>query len=125
MPDLTSPSPSWMTQPKRGRRPRSTSRRARCSTGSAATTTTGRRRRFTSPARSGCCRLARLRGCELICDVPKDATLTYDDGFLPGQLVDELLEAHGRLPVGVTPWFVAKAGSRNATASLEQIGVKQ
>ena len=56
----------------------------------------GGRRSLTSPARSGCCRLGGLWACEFICDVPKRATLTYDEVFLPGQLVDQLLEAQGR-----------------------------
>lgn len=43
-------------------------------------------------------------GCELVRDVPKDATLTYDDILLPkGRLVDELLDAQSRLPVGLPP----------------------
>jgi predicted homoserine dehydrogenase-like protein len=64
-------------------------------------------------------------GCELIRDLPMDAALTYDDVRLPpGRLVDALLEAQSRLPVGVPPGFAAKVRSRNATASLEQIGVK-
>ncbi|WP_197040124.1 NAD(P)H-dependent oxidoreductase [Mycobacterium sp. URHB0044] len=47
-------------------------------------------------------------GCELARDVPKDATLTYDDVILPpGRLVDQLLEAQGRLPVGVPPGLLA------------------
>jgi len=49
-------------------------------------------------------------GCELIRDVPKDATLTYDDVRLPpGRLVDQLLEAQGRLPVGAPPGLTANA----------------
>ena len=49
-------------------------------------------------------------GCELIRDVPKDATLTYDDVRLPpGRLVDQLLEAQSRLPVGVPPGLTANA----------------
>jgi predicted homoserine dehydrogenase-like protein len=48
-------------------------------------------------------------GCTLIRDVPKDATLTYRDVALPpGRLVDELLEAQRRLPVGVPPGLAAK-----------------
>jgi len=43
-------------------------------------------------------------GCRLIRDVPKDTTLTYDDVKLPrGRLVDRLLEAQSRMPVGVPP----------------------
>ena len=49
-------------------------------------------------------------GCELIRDIPKDTTLTYDDVRLPqGRLVDELLEAQSRLPVGVPPGIAANA----------------
>ena len=47
-------------------------------------------------------------GCELIRDVPKDATLTYDDVVLPsGRLVDQLLEMQRTLPVGVPPGLLA------------------
>jgi predicted homoserine dehydrogenase-like protein len=43
-------------------------------------------------------------GCRLIRDVPKDATLTYDDVELPpGRLVDRLLEAQAKLPAGMPP----------------------
>ena len=43
-------------------------------------------------------------GCELVRNVPKDATLTYDDIRLPeGRLVDELLEAQSKLPAGLPP----------------------
>lgn len=43
-------------------------------------------------------------GCETVRDVPKDATLTYDDVKLPaGRLVDELLAAQAKLPVGIPP----------------------
>ncbi len=47
-------------------------------------------------------------GCELVRDVPKDATLTYDDVVLPsGRLVDQLLEAQRSLPVGIPPGLLA------------------
>ena len=47
-------------------------------------------------------------GCQLIRDVPKDATLTYDDVVVPsGRLVDELLAAQARLPVGIPPKYRA------------------
>jgi predicted homoserine dehydrogenase-like protein len=47
-------------------------------------------------------------GCELVRDVPKDATLTYDDVVLPsGRLVDQLLEMQHELPVGVPPGLLA------------------
>ena len=47
-------------------------------------------------------------GCELIRDVPKDGTLTYDDVVLPaGRLVDQLLEMQRKLPVGVPPGLLA------------------
>jgi predicted homoserine dehydrogenase-like protein len=47
-------------------------------------------------------------GCELIRDVPKDATLTYDDVTLPpGRLVDQLLEAQHRMSVGIPPGLAA------------------
>lgn len=47
-------------------------------------------------------------GCELVRDVPKDATLTYDDVVLPsGRLVDQLLEMQRTLPVGVPPGLLA------------------
>jgi predicted homoserine dehydrogenase-like protein len=47
-------------------------------------------------------------GCMLIRDVPKDATLTYDDVALPpGRLVDQLLEAQRRLAVGIPPALMA------------------
>jgi hypothetical protein len=37
-------------------------------------------------------------------DVPKDATLTYDDVKLPaGRLVDELLAAQANLPAAIPP----------------------
>ncbi|MDT5107707.1 MAG: hypothetical protein QOI25_5220, partial [Mycobacterium sp.] len=43
-------------------------------------------------------------GCELVRDVPKDATLTYDDVKLPaGRLVDELLAAQAKLPAAIPP----------------------
>ncbi|MCG5433893.1 hypothetical protein LV457_16580 [Mycobacterium sp. MYCO198283] len=43
-------------------------------------------------------------GCVLTRDVPKDATITYDDVAVPpGRLVDELLDAQRRLPVGTPP----------------------
>ena len=43
-------------------------------------------------------------GCELVRDVPKDATLTYDDVKLPaGRLVDELLAAQANLPASIPP----------------------
>ena len=43
-------------------------------------------------------------GCELVRDVPKDATLTYDDVRLPaGRLVDELLAAQAKLPAAIPP----------------------
>jgi predicted homoserine dehydrogenase-like protein len=46
-------------------------------------------------------------GCELVRDVPKDATLTYEDVIVPpGRLVDKLLEAQSRLAVGVPPGLV-------------------
>jgi nucleoside-diphosphate-sugar epimerase len=49
-------------------------------------------------------------GYELIRDVPKDATLTCDVVRLPpGRLVDQLLEAQGRLPAGVPPGLTANA----------------
>jgi predicted homoserine dehydrogenase-like protein len=49
-------------------------------------------------------------GCRLVRDVGKDATLTYDDVELPaGRLVDALLEAQRRLPVGVPPALLAGA----------------
>ncbi len=54
-------------------------------------------------------------GCLLIRDVPKDATLTYDDVRLPpGRLVDRLLEAQSQLPVGVPlgPMATTQAGPR-------------
>jgi len=42
--------------------------------------------------------------CELVHDVPKDATLTYDDVRLPeGRLVDQLLAAQAKLPAGIPP----------------------
>lgn len=42
--------------------------------------------------------------CELVRDVPKDATLTYDDVRLPkGRLVDQLLVAQSLLPAGLPP----------------------
>jgi predicted homoserine dehydrogenase-like protein len=41
-------------------------------------------------------------GCELVRDVPKDATITYDDVKLPdGRLVDELLAAQAKLPAAI------------------------
>jgi predicted homoserine dehydrogenase-like protein len=47
-------------------------------------------------------------GCRLLRDVPRDATLTYDDVRLPpGRLVDELLAAQLRLPAGVPPGLAA------------------
>jgi predicted homoserine dehydrogenase-like protein len=47
-------------------------------------------------------------GCRLVRDMPKDATITYDDVELPsGRLVDRLLDAQRRLPVGVPPGLVA------------------
>ena len=43
-------------------------------------------------------------GCELVRDVPKDATLTYDDVKLPaGRLVDKLLAAQAKLPAAIPP----------------------
>ena len=46
-------------------------------------------------------------GCVLLRDVPKDATLTYDDVRLPqGRLVDRLLDAQRRMPVGVPPGLI-------------------
>jgi len=43
-------------------------------------------------------------GCELVRDVPKDATLTYDDVKLPaGRLVDELLAAQAKMPAAIPP----------------------
>ena len=49
-------------------------------------------------------------GCRLLRDVPKDATLTYDDVTLPpGRLVDQLLEAQRALPVGVPPGLLTEA----------------
>ena len=43
-------------------------------------------------------------GCELVRDVPKDATLTYDDVKLPaGRLVDDLLAAQAKLPAAIPP----------------------
>lgn len=49
-------------------------------------------------------------GCTLLRDVPKGATLTYDDVALPpGRLVDKLLEAQSALPVGVPPGLLANA----------------
>ena len=45
-------------------------------------------------------------GCQLVRDIPKDATLTYDDVVVPaGRLVDELLAAQARLPVSIPPKF--------------------
>ena len=49
-------------------------------------------------------------GCKLVRDVARDATITYDDVFLPpGRLVDQLLEAQRRLPVGTPPGMLATA----------------
>jgi predicted homoserine dehydrogenase-like protein len=49
-------------------------------------------------------------GCRLLRDVPKDATLTYDDVALPpGRLVDQLLEAQRALPAGVPPGLLTQA----------------
>lgn len=43
-------------------------------------------------------------GCRLLRDVPKDAAITYDDVTVPpGRLVDRLLDAQRKLPVGVPP----------------------
>jgi predicted homoserine dehydrogenase-like protein len=48
------------------------------------------------------------KGCMVIRDVPKGASLTYDDVAVPpGRLVDQLLEAQNRLPVGVPPGLMA------------------
>jgi predicted homoserine dehydrogenase-like protein len=53
------------------------------------------------------------QGCMLLRDVPKGATVTYDDVALPpGRLVDQLLEAQGRLAVGVPPGQVANELTR-------------
>jgi predicted homoserine dehydrogenase-like protein len=47
-------------------------------------------------------------GCRLIRDVPKDTPMTYDDVTLPaGRLIDELLDAQSKLPVGTPPGLVA------------------
>ena len=47
-------------------------------------------------------------GCRLLRDVPKDATLTYDDVAVPpGRRLDQLLEAQGELAVGVPPSLMA------------------
>lgn len=47
-------------------------------------------------------------GCRLARDVPRDTTLTYDDVILPpGRLVDKLLDAQSKLPVGRPPGLVA------------------
>jgi predicted homoserine dehydrogenase-like protein len=46
--------------------------------------------------------------CTLMRDVPKDATVTYDDVVLPkGRLLDQLLEAQCLLDVGVPPGLMA------------------
>ncbi len=47
-------------------------------------------------------------GCMLIRDVPKDATLTYDDVAVPpGRLLDQLLDAQRELAVGAPPSLMA------------------
>jgi predicted homoserine dehydrogenase-like protein len=47
-------------------------------------------------------------GCTPIRDVPKDATLTYDDVTLPpGRLLDQLLETQRLLDVGIPPGLMA------------------
>ena len=44
----------------------------------------------------------------LIRDVPKDATLTYDDVAVPpGRLLDQLLDAQRKLAVGAPPSLMA------------------
>jgi len=49
-------------------------------------------------------------GCRLVRDVPKDATITYDDVALPpGRLVDRLLETQNALPVGMPPGLLTNA----------------
>ncbi|MGC2652823.1 MAG: dTDP-4-dehydrorhamnose 3,5-epimerase family protein [Mycobacterium sp.] len=48
------------------------------------------------------------KGCTLVRDVPRDATPTYDDVQVPlGRLVEQLLEAQSRMPVGVQPDLAA------------------
>lgn len=47
-------------------------------------------------------------GCRLIRDVPKDATLTYDDVAVPpGRRLDQLLQAQHKLVVGVPSTLMA------------------
>ena len=54
--------------------------------------------------------LGAAEGCMLVRDVPKDATLTYDDVAVPpGRLVDQLLEAQRSLSVGIPPGLMANA----------------
>lgn len=49
-------------------------------------------------------------GCRLVRDLPKDAAITYDDVVLPqGRLVDQLLDAQSKLPIGMPPGLLAGA----------------
>lgn len=46
-------------------------------------------------------------GCTVIRDLPKDATLTYDDVIVPpGRFVDRLLAAQARMPASLPPALV-------------------